>query len=550
MARYVPGIGRYWAVSDGDSMVQPINKELLDCWIEDARRSLSWFGEFVFRDDKGRPLRAACHHEIWTCAQEGIENGDFSRVLTIAPPSHAKSEWGSKVFPSWFLGKHPDKHLICASATASLANLFSVAVRDAVEQNQDYRLVFPEARPDKSKGWAEAEWFLWRKDRADKDASYTAAGVDGPVIGRRADGVIVDDPYNEEIANSPTSQRRVKLWFQRTLMSRLKKDAWALVIMTRWVPDDLAQDLIAQGWLTIHMPALSPDGAHARIFGKPEDVEKLRIRLAVAGFTDTDDYSAGWLKDNGCPDGSSGFRVEIHPGEALWPEEHPKEELERLRGELGEAIFDAMYQGNTRTIRAGRKFKGDWFKIIDLSEVPANIRSVRYWDLAGTEPKPGKDPDWTAGAHVGEANGKYYILDVRRKRAAPYEVEEFVRATAAEDTRLVPIFMEQEPGSSGKNTIDHYAREVLKGFAFVGRPSTGSKELRANPLSAAAQAGNVYLVRGAWNNDFIAEAESFPYGKHDDQMDAASGAVDALNTDLAAPVTPPGLIEGDSRWRR
>jgi len=89
--------------------------------------------------------------------------------------------------------------------------------------------------------------------------------------------------------------------------------------------------------------------------------------------------------------------------------------------------------------------------------------------------------------------------------------------------------MEQEPGSSGVNTIDHYARTVLPGFAFRGYRTTGSKEVRANPLSSAAEAGNVLLVRGAWINAFLDEAEAFPGGAHDDQVDAVSGAVAVLS---------------------
>ena len=88
--------------------------------------------------------------------------------------------------------------------------------------------------------------------------------------------------------------------------------------------------------------------------------------------------------------------------------------------------------------------------------------------------------------------------------------------------------MEQEPGSSGVNTIDHYARNVLAGFTFRGHRATGSKELRAAPVSSAAEAGNVKLVTGPWINDFLDEAEAFPEGRYKDQVDAVSGAFNAL----------------------
>lgn len=76
--------------------------------------------------------------------------------------------------------------------------------------------------------------------------------------------------------------------------------------------------------------------------------------------------------------------------------------------------------------------------------------------------------------------------------------------------------------------ISHYSRNILVGFTFRANKATGSKELRANPVSSAAEAGNINLVNGAWINDFLDELESFPLGEHDDQVDATSGAFSKL----------------------
>ena len=82
----------------------------------------------------------------------------------------------------------------------------------------------------------------------------------------------------------------------------------------------------------------------------------------------------------------------------------------------------------------------------------------------------------------------------------------------------------------------------MKGFVCYGHKTTGSKEMRANPVSSAAEAGNVKLVRGAWINDFLDEIEMFPYGAHDDQVDATSGAFEMLTTKrkIGAVSKPPG----------
>jgi len=182
------------------------------------------------------------------------------------------------------------------------------------------------------------------------------------------------------------------------------------------------------------------------------------------------------------------------------------------RQELGGEFVDS----------GGLVFQRHWFKVVD-SEPAKVTRWVRSWDLAATAAKEGKDPDWTVGCKMGQTEQKEYVIaDVRRMRGTPLEVERLVRSTAEEDGRSVDIYMEQEPGSSGVNTVDHYLRNVLAGWKFKGVRATGPKEERARPLSGMAEAGHVYLLRGGWNRTLLDEFESFPLGKFDDQIDSAS----------------------------
>jgi predicted phage terminase large subunit-like protein len=204
------------------------------------------------------------------------------------------------------------------------------------------------------------------------------------------------------------------------------------------------------------------------------------------------------------------------------------EEYELSLMELDPVTRRQLRLGDWEVRADGNKFKRHWFEIVE--DFPSDSRKIRYWDLAATEPKPGKDPDYTAGALVAEKDGIYYIADMKRTRDTPLNVEKLVRQTAMVDGIEVTIHMEQEPGSSGVNTIDHYRRRVLNGFAFYADKVSGSKEVRANPLSAAAEAGNVKLVRGTWINDFLDEIVGFPNeAEHDDQVDAASGAFTKLH---------------------
>lgn len=205
-----------------------------------------------------------------------------------------------------------------------------------------------------------------------------------------------------------------------------------------------------------------------------------------------------------------------------------------------------LLEGDWDVVEGGNMFRREWFEI--LAVPPAEMRVCRNWDLAATRSAPGKDPDWTVGVLLGRSKPGFIILDVQRVRATPSSVESLIRQCAEADRARfghVMTRMEQEPGSSGKAVVDRYAREVLAGFDFAGVPSTGSKADRARPLSAQSEAGNVKLLAGHWNHDFLNELCAFPTPDvHDDQVDAVSGALQALTLGV-----PFGAAYGGSRVR-
>ena len=178
---------------------------------------------------------------------------------------------------------------------------------------------------------------------------------------------------------------------------------------------------------------------------------------------------------------------------------------------------------------AGSLFKREWFEIVE--HAPAKLRTVRYWDRAATEPKTeNPDPDWTAGVKMGvDKDGQYYILDCVRFRTLPLAVRQNIYNIAQQDGRSVyRICLEQDPGQAGKVEVGDLIR-YLKGFNVRAFAVDQNKVVRANPLSAQAEVGNVKILRGAWNRDFLDELENFPEGLHDDQVDAASGAFNELS---------------------
>lgn len=208
-----------------------------------------------------------------------------------------------------------------------------------------------------------------------------------------------------------------------------------------------------------------------------------------------------------------------------------REEYKESLQHLDPVTKEKVLNGDWEIVEQGEKFHREWFEIVD--EAPKDARRVRYWDLASTKPhQKNKDPDWTAGALVARKGGIFWLEDMKRFRASDLAVEKTVKQTAQLDDQKYPdvaIWMEQEPGSAGKSQIGHYQRDVLVGFPFKGDKVTGPKEVRANPVATAAEAGNLKLVKGYWNQEFIMEAIKFPRpNEHDDQIDALSGAHDKL----------------------
>ena len=125
--------------------------------------------------------------------------------------------------------------------------------------------------------------------------------------------------------------------------------------------------------------------------------------------------------------------------------------------------------------------------------------------------------------------GQYVVSGVERFQDEPLVVDRRIKNTAEQDGRQVHIRLAQDPGQAGKSQVLSQTR-MLSGFVVRSKPVTGDKATRAKPLSSQVEAGNVLLVRGAWNEAFLAELENFTGDGvgHDDQVDAAADAFDEL----------------------
>lgn len=201
---------------------------------------------------------------------------------------------------------------------------------------------------------------------------------------------------------------------------------------------------------------------------------------------------------------------------------------------------------------AGNVFRRSWFKVVDAA--PVNVtRRIRYWDLAATEVnEKNKDPDWSRGVKMSiDQSGNIYIEHVEGIRARPAGVEATVKNMAKQDGFNCAVGIEKDPGSAGVIAANYYVK-LLAGHEIKVYAATKDKVTRSKPFSSQAENGNVYLVKGSWNDDYLNELESFPDGNHDDQVDASSGAYNDLCVGGTGTFTEDMSQFGDNiedRWK-
>ena len=415
----------------------------------------------------------ARHHLKVIEELERLAGDDLDRLMILMPPGSAKSTYASVLYPAWWFKRHPASSVIAASHTAGFAEHLGRQARDLVAENSDW-LNYTLAAGSRAAG----RW------QTSSQGQYFATGVRGSVIGRRADLVIVDDPVGSiRDAESAAARDRLWDWYRNTLLPRLKPRARVILAMTRWHEDDLAGRLLAaqkDEWSCLRLPALAEqDDPLGREIGAP-----------------------------------------------LWPDWEDAAALERKRAVVGGRIWAAQYQQSP-----GRQ-EGAVFKVLAIQPMtpplPEFTSVVRAWDLAATEPGDGRDPDWTVGLKLArEVGGRTVVMDVVRLRGSAYDVERAIRRSAELDGHDVAVTLPQDPGQAGKAQAS-WLVAVLAGYRAPSSPESGSKDVRARPVAAQVEAGNVAMLQGSWNTAFIEELRDFPFGAKDDQVDALSRAFQAL----------------------
>jgi predicted phage terminase large subunit-like protein len=171
-----------------------------------------------------------------------VADGKNPRLMLLMPPRHGKSEIASRNFPAWHMGQYPDHEIIACSYNVSLAMGFSRKVKQIIE-DPNYAQVFPGAQLD-PKNQSTEEWAL-----EGARGGYVAAGIGGPITGKGAHVLVIDDPVkNAEEADSADQREKVWEWYNSTAYTRLAPGGGVLVIqcMTGDTPVLLASGMEAR----------------------------------------------------------------------------------------------------------------------------------------------------------------------------------------------------------------------------------------------------------------------------------------------------------------
>lgn len=460
-----------------------MTKEQRQVLMEEARRELArrTMGDFVLYVDDNYQMN--WHHRLLCDYLDKLACKEIRRLMVFMPPRHGKSELVSRKFPAYLLGRNPDTSIISCSYSADLASRMNRDVQRLIDSEQ-YLELFPGTQLSNQHTRRFYETRYTRNNNmfevVDKKGTYRSSGVGGGITGMGGEYIIIDDPVkNREDADSATMREKVYDWYTSTLYTRLEKDGCILLTLTRWHEDDLAGKLLkaaqegADQWTILELPAV------CEYPPKPYDVRQ--------------------------------------EGEALWKWKYDEEALEKMKVTVGSRDWAALYQQHP-TPGEGGTFKREWWNYYKV--LPDGLYDfVQSWDCTF---KDAQSSDYVVGQVWARKGSSRYLLDQVRGRMSFTETLRAIRSLSAKWPQAIRKLVEDK--ANGTAVIDVLRKEIP---GLIPVEPEGGKIVRANAVTAVAEAGNIYLPDPSiapWVHDFVEEHAVFPNGANDDQVDAQTQA--------------------------
>lgn len=414
-------------------------------------------------------------------------------LIINVPPGSTKTLIVSIFFPVWCWTRWFHLRFITAAYSATLSLESAEYSRDLIK-SQRFKEIYPELdiKDDKDtkgnfKVVKKKTLSPGRLPQVKNGGNRYSTSVGGTLTGFHAHILIVDDPSNPRKSESDKERLATNRWCDQTLSTRKtnKLVSVTIIVQQRLHQDDTTGHILAKKKANVR---------HICLPGQIRDYEEQLSPKALKKF-----YTPDGLFD---------------------PRRLPWTVLKELEADLGQYGF-AGQVGQRPTPPGGGMFKVDNFQIIDRmpSEdlfVPG-IPIVRYWDKAGTQGAG----CYTAGVKIAALkDGKFLIMDCKRGQWGTAVRELMIKRTAQADGVQVHQWIEQEGGSGGKESAEA-TKARLAGYVCYAEIPRGNKVFRADPYSVQVNEGNVLLLRGEWNKEFIDEHRFFPFSTYKDQVDAA-----------------------------
>ena len=434
----------------------------------------------------------------------------ITRLLITMPPRHAKSFLATITFPVYYLAKNPVRNVLSTSYNQDLAKTFGRQVRDLAREPIVSQALKDFGMSEESR--AVDDW------RTSVNGTYFATGIGGSTTGRAATLLLLDDPIKaREEADSATQRNKTWSYYISALTTRKQPEPDGsppieIVILTRWHPDDVAGRLMETDdwkdglWKHINFPAIREIGGEKRsVTELPEDDP----RYVAPGKLSTVAPGKRYYRDT--------------KEQALWPERFPLEDLKR-RQKLDQREFASLYQ-QSPYVAGGNLIKAGWWKQFDPEAV--NITTTII--VADTAFKKSEQADYSVLMILGmDSSGDMFILDVIRDK---YDFPELKRKAIAVNSLwrgrgLRGVYIEDK--ASGQSLIQEL--KSASGLSVIPYKVSTDKVSRVNAVTPLIEGGRVYVpIRAPWLDDFMNECQSFPSGKHDDQVDALSMGLDIMS---------------------
>lgn len=451
-----------------------------------------------------------------------VAEGKSPRLMLLMPPRHGKSELASRNFPAWHLGQYPDHEFIACSYSLALAMSFSRKVKQIIEDPL-YRTVFPvQLDPNNS---STEEWGI-----AKHRGAYVAAGIGGPITGKGAHVLVIDDPVkNAEEADSADNREKIWNWYLSTADTRLAPGGGVLIIQTWWHDDDLA------GRLQNLAKAIDHDDA--------ELVDKYEV-VKYPALAEADEYlnrTTDLIEYDVPAANEDTYTLLRRKGEALHPDRYPETRLKKIRAQnrtidgADGRWWNALYQQNPVPDDGGH-FTKSQFRPRE-TPAPQRCNALIAWDFAIGEKKQN---DYTVGTVLlHDEDDVLHVADQLRFRSKDsFYIVEAILNLAAKWSTSMSVTVGFEDGQIYRS-IESLLKKRMRERSMYPPvqllvPIT-DKEARAATLKGRMQQGMIVFAANApWFNQLQTEMLRFPAGAHDDQVDSLAWAVR-----MAVGRTPP-----------